>query len=72
MSKVWILCFRVADRPRPAVPSDRQQCANCREPIWVAKESPAEIRKVCTHCIHKSRRTKKKPQTGRDPRPRLH
>jgi len=49
--KMCVICFRVADMPRPRVSWDRQLCANCREPIWVAKEWPAQPDKICTHCM---------------------
>src|SRR5262245_27836675 len=56
--KMCVICFRVVDMPRPRVSWDRQLCANCREPIWVAKEWPAEPDKICTHCMvnHKTGR----------------
>jgi formylmethanofuran dehydrogenase subunit E len=49
--RVYVVCFRVADMPKPKVPSVRQQCSKCREPIWVAKDWPVEAAKICNHCM---------------------
>jgi hypothetical protein len=52
--RMCVVCYRVADMPRPRVPSERQRCANCREPIWVAKEWPAEPAKICSQCTERN------------------
>src|SRR5262249_10896378 len=57
--RVCVVCFRVADMPKPKVPSARQQCSKCREPIWVAEDWPAEAAKICSHCM--TRGGSKKP-----------
>src|SRR5262249_11986660 len=45
--------------PKPKVPSARQQCSKCREPIWVAEDWPAEAANICKKpsgaCSHGSR-----------------
>jgi hypothetical protein len=56
--KVCVVCFRVADMPRPRVSSERRKCSECHQPIWVAKEWPGVSVKVCNHCMkyHGSKR----------------
>jgi hypothetical protein len=48
--RMCIVCYRVVDMPKPRVQSERQRCANCCEPIWVAKQWPAEPAKICSQC----------------------
>jgi hypothetical protein len=49
--RVCVVCRRVADMPKPKVASERRRCANCREPIWVAKKWPTTSVKICSHCM---------------------
>jgi hypothetical protein len=58
--QMCVICYRIADMPRPRVPSERQRCRNCSEPIWVAKEWPAAPAKVCTHCMESDELARKK------------
>jgi hypothetical protein len=61
--RVCVVCFRVADMPKPKVSSERQQCSKCGEPIWVAKDWPAEAAKICNQCM--KRGGLKKPSKAR-------
>jgi len=61
--RVCVVCFRVADMPKPKVLSERQQCSKCGEPIWVAKDWPAEAAKICNQCM--KRGGSKKPSGAR-------
>src|SRR5262249_21560793 len=51
--QLCVVCYRVADMPTPRVPSEEQRCANCCEPIWVAKKWPAEPAKICSQCTER-------------------
>ena len=51
--RLCVVCYRVADMPMPRVLSEEQRCANCREPIWVAKKWPAERTKICRQCTER-------------------
>ena len=44
------VCYRVLDMPTPSVPSVQWLCAGCDAPIWVPKESPVALPKICIHC----------------------
>ena len=52
--RVGVVCRRVADMPRPRVPSEQQPCAKCDEPIWVAKKWPATSAKICSNCMKRN------------------
>ena len=49
--RICVICRRVTDLPKPKVASERRQCAECHEPIWVAKKWPAASVKICSHCM---------------------
>jgi hypothetical protein len=70
--RVCVVCFRVADMPRPRVASDWQHCANCHEPIWVAKAWPAASAKICNHCMKRDGSKKPKREQKRGQHSRLH
>jgi len=53
-----VVCFRVTDKAKPKVQSERQQCVRCHEPIWVAKEWPRDLAKICTQCMKRGAPTK--------------
>jgi hypothetical protein len=44
--------------PKPKVASVRRQCANCREPIWVAKKWPTTSAENLQP-LHEAQRIKK-------------
>ena len=52
--RICVVCRRVADMPRPRVPSERQSCAKCDKPIWVAKKWPIRSVKICSHCMKRN------------------
>ena len=57
------VCFRVADKPEPYVPSDKGKCQDCQQEVWYSKyvyENDPFIRKmvddgniVCVQCASK-------------------
>ena len=50
VSKICVVCHRIADMPAPKVSSVRRKCAQCHARIWVAKGAPAAP-KVCLKCV---------------------
>ena len=50
-----VVCYRVTDEPTPRIDSEQQQCVGCREIIWVARTSPAELPKICIQCVQEGR-----------------
>ena len=51
---IWVVCFRVADTPKPKVPSVQQRCTLCHAPIWVSKKMSAIWPKVCISCVQRA------------------
>jgi len=45
-----LVCARVNDLVTPKVPSHKEPCERCREPIWCAIDSPQEATKICVQC----------------------
>ena len=75
--KIYVVCSRVADTPKPKVPSVQQRCTLCRAPIWVSKKALAAWPKVCLPCLQRvgasgMRRRKSRRQRSRDGRRRIH
>jgi formylmethanofuran dehydrogenase subunit E len=70
--RMYIVCYRIADMPKPKVPSQRQRCGKCSEPIWVAKAWPAEPAKVCSHCMKRDGSEKPNRNARRNRHSRLH
>jgi hypothetical protein len=61
--RVCVVCFRVADMPKPKVSSERWKCSKCGEAIWVAKDWSAGAAKICNRCM--KRGGSKKPSGTR-------
>ena len=50
----WILndlvCPRIADLPTPTMPAFIVRCVRCNAQIWVALNSPSDVRRICSRC----------------------
>lgn len=50
----FYVCCRIAELPEPYVPSIRERCARCNEPVWVDRKHPAfaaSMTIVCQECM---------------------
>jgi hypothetical protein len=49
-----ILCMRVSDLPKPWVESAQENCADCKEPVWVSTRTrdslPPSLPIICEQC----------------------
>jgi hypothetical protein len=48
--QLCFVCYRIADKSTPRVPSVLGPCAACDAPIWISKKSPIAPPKICCHC----------------------
>jgi hypothetical protein len=46
-----LVCHRVAELPRPAF---IVRCVQCNAQIWVALNSPSDVRRICSRCARAS------------------
>ena len=44
------VCDRVADLPNPPMPAFIARCVQCNAQIWVASNSPSDVRRMCSLC----------------------
>jgi hypothetical protein len=45
-----LVCPRVADQPTPTMPAFIVRCVHCNAQIWVALNSPSDVRRICSRC----------------------
>jgi hypothetical protein len=54
----WILndlvCHRIAELPTPPMPAFIVRCVQCNAQIWVALNSPSDVRRICSRCARAS------------------
>ena len=43
-------CPRIADLPTPTMPAFIVRCVRCNAQIWVALNSPSDVRRICSRC----------------------
>ena len=69
-NKMYVICFRVADMPKPRVTSGPgQRCANCSTRFWVGKSGlPNRIKSVPTAWYTTSQRRRGPPLQPRNRR----
>jgi hypothetical protein len=49
-----LVCHRVAELPTPPMPSFIVRCVQCNAQIWVALNSPGDVRRICSRCARAS------------------
>ena len=47
-----LICHRVIDLPIPTMPAFIARCVRCNAQIWVALNSPSDVRRICSRCGH--------------------
>ena len=45
-----LVCHRVVDLPTPPMPAFIVRCVRCNAQIWVALNSPSDVRRICWRC----------------------
>jgi hypothetical protein len=45
-----LVCHRVVDLPTPPMPAFIARCVRCNVQIWVALNSPSDVRRICSRC----------------------
>jgi hypothetical protein len=45
-----LVCHRVDDLPTPPMPAFIARCVRCNAQIWVALNSPSDVRRICSRC----------------------
>jgi hypothetical protein len=45
-----LVCHRVADLSDPPMPAFIARCVRCNAQIWVALNSPSDVRRICSRC----------------------
>jgi hypothetical protein len=49
-----LVCHRVAELSTPPVPAFIVRCVQCNAQIWVALNSPSDVRRICSRCARAS------------------
>jgi hypothetical protein len=49
-----LVCHRVADLPNSPMPAFIVRCVQCNAQIWVALNSPSDVRRICSRCARAS------------------
>ena len=49
-----LVCHRVAELPTPTMPAFIVRCVQCNAQIWVALNSPSDVRRICSRCARAS------------------
>jgi hypothetical protein len=49
-----LVCHRVAELQTPPMPAFIVRCVRCNAQIWVALNSPSDVRRICSRCARAS------------------